>query len=95
MRLIADYFEPRRRARALAIFSLGVPIGLSLGTLLGAYIAHAISWRAAFFTMGVAGLILAPIMLFVVRDSRAARHVGRRRRSARSSRCSRESRSSG
>ena len=34
--LIADYFEPRRRARALAIFSLGVPIGLALGTLLGA-----------------------------------------------------------
>src|SRR3954469_20895778 len=66
--LIADYFEPRRRARALAIFSLGVPIGLSLGTLLGAYIAHAISWRAAFFTMGVAGVLLAPVMLFVVRD---------------------------
>lgn len=66
--LIADYFEPRRRARALAIFSLGVPIGLSLGTLLGAYIAHAISWRAAFYTMGIAGLILAPIMLIVVRD---------------------------
>ena len=66
--LIADYFEPRRRARALAIFSLGVPIGLSLGTLLGAYIAHAISWRAAFFTMGVAGILLAPVMLIVVRD---------------------------
>ena len=66
--LIADYFEPRRRARALAIFSLGVPIGLSLGTLLGAYIAHAVSWRAAFFTMGIAGIILAPIMLIVVRD---------------------------
>ena len=66
--LIADYFEPRRRARALAIFSLGVPIGLSLGTLLGAYIAHWISWRAAFFTMGVAGVLLAPIMLLVVRD---------------------------
>jgi len=66
--LIADYFEPRRRARALAIFSLGVPIGLSLGTLLGAYIAHWISWRAAFFTMGVAGVLLAPVMLLVVRD---------------------------
>src|SRR4051812_40674601 len=66
--LIADYFEPRRRARALAIFSLGVPIGLSLGTLLGAYIAHAISWRAAFFTMGIAGVALAPVMLIVVRD---------------------------
>src|SRR3954462_5961356 len=66
--LIADYFEPRRRARALAIFSLGVPIGLSLGTVLGAYIANAISWRAAFFTMGVAGILLAPILLYVVRD---------------------------
>jgi MFS family permease len=72
--LIADYFEPRRRARALAIFSLGVPIGLSLGTLLGAYIAHAISWRAAFFTMGIAGIVLAPILLIVVRDPARA-HV--------------------
>src|SRR3954447_12152259 len=66
--LIADYFEPRRRARALAIFSLGVPIGLALGMLIGAYIAHAIDWRAAFYTMGVAGILLAPILLFVVRD---------------------------
>ena len=66
--LIADYFEPRRRARALAIFSLGVPIGLSLGTLIGAYIAHAISWRAAFYTMGTAGILLAPVLLYFVRD---------------------------
>src|SRR5947208_8180298 len=65
--LIADYFEPHRRARALAVFSLGVPIGLSFGTLLGAYIAHAVSWRAAFFTMGIAGIILAPVLLVVVR----------------------------
>lgn len=67
--LIADYFPPDRRARALAIFSLGVPIGLALGTLIGAYIAAAISWRAAFYTMGVAGIVLAPIMLIFVRDA--------------------------
>jgi len=72
--LLADYFEPHRRARALAIFSLGVPIGLSLGTLLGAYIAHWISWRAAFFTMGIAGVLLAPVMLLVVRDVPRAHH---------------------
>lgn len=71
--LIADYFEPHRRARALAIFSLGVPIGLALGTLLGAYIAHAIGWRAAFFAMGIAGVLLSPILLAIVRDP-----VGRR-----------------
>jgi MFS family permease len=67
--LIADYFPPERRARALAIFSLGVPIGLALGTLMGAYIAAAISWRAAFYAMGVAGVILAPVMLLFVRDA--------------------------
>lgn len=66
--LIADYFPRERRARALAIFSLGVPIGLALGTLIGAYIAAAISWRAAFYAMGVAGVILAPILLYFVRD---------------------------
>jgi MFS family permease len=66
--LIADYFEPSRRARALAIFSLGVPIGLAVGTIVGALIADAISWRAAFFTMGIAGILLAPVMLLVVRD---------------------------
>ena len=66
--LIADYFPPERRARALAIFSLGVPLGLAGGTLIGAYLAAWIDWRAAFIAMGVAGIVLAPVMLFMVRD---------------------------
>jgi predicted MFS family arabinose efflux permease len=66
--LIADYFPAERRARALAIFSLGIPIGLSAGTLIGAYIAEAVSWRAAFLVMGIAGVLLAPLLRFVVRD---------------------------
>ena len=66
--LIADYFPPERRARALAIFSLGIPLGLAGGTLIGAYLAAWIDWRAAFIAMGVAGLLLAPLMLIYVRD---------------------------
>ncbi len=66
--LIADSFPPARRARALAIFSLGVPIGLGLGAILGSWIASTFNWRTAFLTMGVAGLALAPIFKFVVRD---------------------------
>ena len=70
--LIADYFPPERRSRALAIYSLGIPIGLAMGTLLGAYIASWIDWRAAFLVMGVAGILLAPVMLYFVRDPRRA-----------------------
>src|SRR5437764_2005704 len=67
--LIADYFPAERRARALAIFSLGIPLGSTGGTLIGAYLASWINWRAAFLAMGIAGVILAPIMLILVRDA--------------------------
>ena len=66
--LVADYFPPARRARALAIFSLGIPLGSAAGTLMGAYLASWIDWRAAFLTMGATGILLAPIMLVAVRD---------------------------
>ena len=66
--LIADYFPPERRARALAIYSLGIPIGLAGGTLLGAYIAALIDWRTAFVVMGVAGIVCAPVFVWLVRD---------------------------
>ena len=66
--LISDYFPPDRRARALAIFSLGVPIGLGAGSFIGANLAASFGWRAAFIIMGVLGVILAPVLAFVVRD---------------------------
>jgi len=66
--LIADYFPPERRARALAIFSLGIPLGLGGGAFVGARLADWFGWRAAFVIMGLAGLALAPVMRAVVRD---------------------------
>jgi predicted MFS family arabinose efflux permease len=66
--LIADFFPVERRARALAIYSMGIPIGLGLGVLLGAYIAQHVNWQTAFVVMGAGGIVIAPIFLFVVRD---------------------------
>ena len=66
--LIADYFPPQSRARALAIYSLGIPVGLAGGTLLGAYIASAIEWRTAFYAVGLAGVVIAPLFRLIVRD---------------------------
>lgn len=66
--LIADYFPPQRRARALAIFSLGVPIGLGAGAFIGSRLAVTFGWRSTFAILGIAGLALAPVLLWVVRD---------------------------
>jgi len=66
--LIGDYFPSERRATALSIYSLGIPIGSGLGVLLGGYIAATVDWRAAFFAVGLAGVIIVPIFKFLVRD---------------------------
>jgi predicted MFS family arabinose efflux permease len=66
--MIADYFPPERRARALAIYSLGVPIGMAFGALLGGIIAATVGWREAFIAVGVAGILIAPIFRLVVKE---------------------------
>lgn len=66
--LIADTFPPERRARALAIYSLGIPLGAAGGVLLGGYIAQAVEWRTAFYTVGIAGLVIAPFFRWIVKD---------------------------
>ena len=54
--LIADYFTPQRRARALAIFSLGIPIGSAIGLYFGGWIATVLNWRWAFVLIGLAAV---------------------------------------
>lgn len=66
--LISDYFPKHQRARALAAFSFGIPIGSGAGILFGGLIAAAVDWRTAFFVVGGAGLLLAPIFLLTVRE---------------------------
>ncbi|MDP2214121.1 MFS transporter [Phenylobacterium sp.] len=66
--LIADYFPKSHRARALAAYSFGIPIGSALGILFGGLIAHAIDWRAAFIIVGLAGVAFAPIFRLIVKE---------------------------
>jgi len=72
--LISDYFQPKERARALAFYSFGVPIGSAAGILIGGMLASAIDWRTAFIAVGLAGLAMAPIFRFVVREPQRGRY---------------------
>jgi predicted MFS family arabinose efflux permease len=66
--LIADYFPPERRATALATYQLGAPIGIMLGFLAGGWINEAFGWRAAFFVVGLPGVLLAVVVKLVIRE---------------------------
>ena len=66
--LIADYFPEKTRARAMSIYSLGIPIGSALGILLGGVLTSYLDWRAAFIIVGVAGLAIAPIFRLTMRE---------------------------
>lgn len=66
--MVSDYFPKHQRARALSIYSLGIPVGSAAGILFGGLIAQAISWRAAFIIVGGAGVILAPLFYATVKD---------------------------
>ncbi|HYD88570.1 MAG TPA: MFS transporter [Vitreimonas sp.] len=72
--LISDYFPPRERARALAVYSFGIPIGSAAGVGLGGVIAQTFDWRVAFITVGLAGILIAPIFRLCVREPERGRY---------------------
>ncbi|MDZ4059995.1 MAG: MFS transporter [Brevundimonas sp.] len=66
--LVADYFPPHQRARALAGFAFGIPLGTAAGTLVGGLLAAEYGWRTAFIVVGLIGILVAPILRLTVKD---------------------------
>ena len=66
--LISDYFPPNERARALSLFSFGMPKGRPLGSGAGGFIASTMDWRVAFFVVGAAGILIAPIFRLTIKE---------------------------
>ncbi|MEO1202746.1 MAG: MFS transporter, partial [Pseudomonadota bacterium] len=66
--LVSDYFPPEQRGRALSVYSFGIPIGSALGIFFGGYIATHIDWRYAFFVVGIAGILIAPVFKLTVAE---------------------------
>lgn len=70
--LIGDLYPPERRARAMGIFMMGLPVGLFASYLLSGAIADAWGWRSAFYVACVPGLILAVLALRIREPARGA-----------------------
>ncbi len=70
--LIADFYPPQGRATALAVYNLGIPIGVLLGFAAGGWLNEFFGWRMAFIAVGLPGIALA----VVVRLTLAEPHRG-------------------
>lgn len=70
MPLITDIFPARQRAFALGVFYMSPALGAFLASVVGAYVAVAYGWRAAFFVAGIPGLLLALLLLSTVSEPR-------------------------
>jgi predicted MFS family arabinose efflux permease len=66
--VISDYFPPERRATALSIYALGIPIGSMIAAVGGGWIATEVGWREAFIWLGVPGVLLAVIVKLTVKE---------------------------
>ena len=71
--LIGDLFPPARRARALSIFMLGLPLGLGASYLISGIVVKLTGgWRPALYVAAVPGVILAVLALFIAEPPRRA-----------------------
>lgn len=71
--LIGDLFPAHKRARAMGIFMLGLPLGLLLAFFsIGAMVKAFDSWRAPFLIAAVPGMLLALLMFMIKEPQRGA-----------------------
>jgi len=75
--IIADLYPPEKRATAMAIFALGVNIGILIGFLIGGWVNEFFGWRTAFMVVGAPGVVLALLVQFTLREPERGHSEGR------------------
>jgi MFS family permease len=66
--MIADSFEPRRRATAMAVFATGTQIAALINLTFATQIAHAYGWRMTLVAAALPGFALAALLLFTAHE---------------------------
>ena len=66
--LLADYFRKEQRTTAFSIYSMGIYGGVFVGFLVGALVAEHYGWCAAFFVVGLPGVLLALVVKLTLRE---------------------------
>ena len=73
--LIGDLFPASRRAKALAVFMIGLPLGIALSFLGSSLLEHRFGWRFTFYIALIPGLLCALLALMISEPARGAAEV--------------------
>jgi predicted MFS family arabinose efflux permease len=71
--LISRRFPIHRRALALSVLTLSIPLGSMAGFVIGGLLGAALGWRGTFAVMGVVGMISAPLVYLALGRDREPR----------------------
>lgn len=81
--MLGDYFPRERLGRAMAVYSIGVPLGSGVALVAGAFVVRFVTegdpvqvvgvgplapWRLAFLIVGLPGLLVAALVAATVRE---------------------------
>lgn len=62
--MISDMYPPEKRASAISLFMLGIPVASIVGSFVGGTIAEDYNWRATFLFFGLLGAVIS-LLCFV------------------------------
>ncbi len=66
--VIADYFPPHQRSRAMSVYSLAIPVGIIIGFTTGGWVNEVYGWRVAFMVVGLPGVAVALLLRLTLRE---------------------------
>ena len=75
--MIGDLYPSEKRARALGLFMLGLPLGTLAAFAIGGWIAQHHGWRYAFYIAAVPGVVVALVLLALPEPVRGSQETYR------------------
>lgn len=67
--LLSDYFGPERRGKIYGLLQLTQPLGYMVGLVVATLLAASLGWRRIFYFTGGAGILLALLIFFTIRET--------------------------
>ena len=76
--LLSEYFDAKQRGMVMSFVSTAPSLAGIITPLVGGFVAHEYGWRAAFFIVGLPGLLVSLLVWFTLKDPRAALAPGQK-----------------